>query len=80
MIKYSEANNLIVIMKLKDDKLHFSLIDNGKGFNLSKTSSGNGLSNMARRINDLGAHFEIQSSPNEGCTIKCTLDIAKIRE
>lgn len=80
MIKYSEANNLTVIMKLKDDKLHFSLKDNGKGFNLSKTSSGNGLSNMARRINDLGAHFEIQSYPNEGCTIKCTLDIAKIRE
>lgn len=80
MIKYSEANNLTVIMKLNDDKLHFSLIDNGKGFNLAKTSAGNGLSNMARRINDLGAHFEIQSSPNEGCAIKCTLDIAKIRE
>jgi signal transduction histidine kinase len=80
MIKYSEAKNLAVIMKLNDDKLHFSLIDNGKGFNLAKISAGNGLSNMARRINDLGAHFEIQSSPNEGCAIKCTLDIAKIRE
>jgi signal transduction histidine kinase len=80
LVKYSNASELLVTMKIVNDQFLFNLIDNGRGFDISKTNGGNGLRNMNKRINALGAEFEIHSAPEQGCAIKCTLDIAKIRE
>ena len=80
MIKYSKASHLHVTAKIVDNNFVFSLQDNGHGFELNSNKPGNGLSNMKKRIQDLGGNFEISTSPNKGCLIKCQLDIAKIRE
>jgi signal transduction histidine kinase len=80
LVKYSNASEFLVTMKIENDQFHFGLIDNGKGFDITNASSGNGLRNMNKRINALGATVEIHSAPEQGCAIKCTLDIAKIRE
>ena len=80
MLKYSRATELNVTVKIVGQNLYLHLIDNGQGFDLNKSQSGNGLRNMTKRINDLEAQIEIITSPGQGCAIKCTLDIAKIRE
>lgn len=80
MTKYSRASELNIMVKIIDQTLHLHLIDNGSGFDLTKSQTGNGLRNMTRRINDLEGQIQIISSPGKGCTIKCTLDIAKIRD
>lgn len=67
--KHSEGDNILVILNSKNPgELHFSIRDNGKGFDLQKTESGNGMRNMQTRISELKGHIEIKSNP-EGTNI-----------
>ncbi len=70
-IKHAKATKIeISIDKPKNYKL--SIIDNGKGFDLNTIEKGNGLTNMKKRVNDLGGEFSIDSKLNEGTIISLT--------
>jgi signal transduction histidine kinase len=43
--------------------------DNGKGFDITRYSSGNGLKNMKRRAEEIGGKLNIETRPGEGTTI-----------
>lgn len=66
--KYSKASNLNVSVTLVEQSIHINIEDNGIGFNPNNVS-GNGISNMKRRIEELQGTFEIQSQINVGTKI-----------
>ena len=66
--KYSQASKLVVSVSLVDQKIHINIEDNGVGFNPNNVS-GNGISNMKRRIEELQGTFDIHSQINVGTKI-----------
>lgn len=69
IIKHADANR--VELAIREDKKHtiVSLSDDGHGFDITKTSRGNGLHNMKRRADALKAELTIDSVVGEGTKI-----------
>lgn len=68
-VKYSEATAIELIVKEAGGKLIFSVIDNGKGFDIDTIKSGNGLVNMQKRADEIGAKLLLQSKENKGTSV-----------
>lgn len=68
-VKYSQATNLELVIKEMDGNLLFSISDNGKGFDRRQIKMGNGLENMQKRADEMGAVLDLQSKENEGTTV-----------
>jgi signal transduction histidine kinase len=75
MVKYAEADKAMFALKGEKDKLTMMIQDNGKGFDTSKESYGNGLKNMKKRAVEMRAQLWIDSMPGEGTTIKLELAV-----
>lgn len=65
-VKYSNATLLELNVEMKNGKLNFSIIDNGKGFNTGMIKRGNGLYNMQKRADQIGAELILWSQENKG--------------
>lgn len=72
-IKYAEATEINIKMHEKKSSILFSIIDNGKGFDLTENSLGNGLSNMEKRIKDINGKIKIKSQKNSGTNIEISI-------
>jgi two-component system sensor histidine kinase UhpB len=68
-VKYSHGSLLELTVKEVDNKLEFFVSDNGKGFDAVMVRRGNGLANMQRRADEIGAKLLLQSKLNEGVLI-----------
>lgn len=72
-IKHSKGDS-IYIQFLYDNDLHFVYEDNGVGFNTSITNTnGIGLKSIFNRVKLLNGKIEIDSKPNDGCSIFITI-------
>ena len=69
-IKYADAKNITIKLYKQKEKFIVSIVDNGKGFNIKEVELGNGLSNMEKRMNEIGAIVSINSIENTGTEIK----------
>jgi signal transduction histidine kinase len=68
-IKYSQGSLLELSIKKVGSTLHFTVSDNGKGFDAATVRKGNGLENMQKRADEIGAKFILESGQDEGATI-----------
>lgn len=68
-VKYSNATLLELTIKETNGKMEFSVNDNGKGFDAVMVKRGNGLENMQKRADDIGAKLILQSKENEGASV-----------
>jgi signal transduction histidine kinase len=75
--KYSKATILSMEVILHANILKIIIQDNGVGFDMSNVKRGNGLDNMLKRADEMGADVEIQSAPLQGCTILFGLKITQ---
>jgi two-component system sensor histidine kinase UhpB len=73
--KYSMANTIQVRFKKEHGKLSLSIQDNGKGFAVHSTTSGNGMRNMKERAAGILGNLEVRTSPNSGTAIVLVLPI-----
>lgn len=74
IVKHAQAS--VVTLRLVTDDNGFSITveDDGKGFEISEARPlGNGLKNMQKRMDAIGAKFNIVSSPGKGTTV--TIDV-----
>jgi two-component system NarL family sensor kinase len=56
---------------LDDEKLVITVSDNGRGFDPNRVGGeGNGLSNMKRRLEDIGGRIEFASQPGKGTVVR----------
>jgi len=75
MVKYSGASRAMFAIKGNKNSLTMIIKDDGKGFNLSSSTGGNGLKNMKRRAVEIGAEFMIYTHPGNGTTIQLKVAI-----
>lgn len=74
-IKYANALQLNIELKKSNDAILFKITDNGKGFDQNAVNAGNGLNNMKKRADDIGAQFKIESQMDKGTQIIVTVKI-----
>lgn len=72
-IKYAEASVISVNIYDAESKLNIVVEDNGKGFNLNLVSLGNGLNNIKKRAQDIGASVTINSELKKGTKIHLSI-------
>lgn len=66
--KYSKASQLNIKLGWVNNIISIEIIDNGIGFEINETS-GNGIANMRKRVEELKGHFKITSLPQKGTSI-----------
>ncbi|MEO1127439.1 MAG: sensor histidine kinase [Cyanobacteria bacterium J06639_16] len=81
VVKHAQATQLSVKLSTKSPtkptSLYVQVLDNGKGFDPSKNTTGFGLRGMKERAIALGGTCQIWSSPGAGCRISVILPFPK---
>lgn len=80
VLKYAECKNLRISIRQKGNTLLMKIRDDGKGFDLAKTSEGykssdvygggNGLKNMQLRAKEMKGHLKIETAPGRGSGVE----------
>lgn len=73
--KYSEANRIDITLQQTANSLTLRITDNGKGFELDRIKSGNGLRNQKERAAEIDAAFTLKSVAGEGTSVELQLGI-----
>jgi signal transduction histidine kinase len=69
-VKHSGADKISISVKsVRNDSIKISVFDNGKGFNRDEVKNGNGLYNMAKRMEEIGAKFSLETENSKGTKI-----------
>lgn len=69
VLRHARASKLFISIALSGDQLLMTLKDNGIGFQQDALKRGAGLKNIQNRIYLINGTLQLQSQPNEGCTI-----------
>jgi signal transduction histidine kinase len=73
--RHAAASQVRLELKLKGATLSIAIRDNGRGFDPSQPCQrGNGLRNMAQRLQQLGGRLRVDSVPGAGACITLELD------
>lgn len=70
--KHSGATQAKMIFQQKNGRITLSISDNGHGFDVNKTTEGNGLKNFKKRAEALGAQLKLDSGRHSGTSIELT--------
>lgn len=72
VVKHSGASHVIAHISKKNEEIHISLQDNGKGFDSTSTGfkAGIGLSSIRQRASMIGADVQINSEIGSGTLVK----------
>ncbi|TCK66895.1 histidine kinase/DNA gyrase B/HSP90-like ATPase [Winogradskyella wandonensis] len=73
-LKYAKASEIRVEFFEENSNLKLKILDNGNGFDVKKTTDGNGLSNMKKRAEEINANLTIKSAPANGTQISLILN------
>ncbi|AYQ35571.1 hypothetical protein DTQ70_26905 [Runella sp. SP2] len=68
--KYAQASQINVEFRGQSDEWNVAVIDNGVGFDTEAVSSRNGLKNMKKRAEEIGANLLIESELQKGSEIR----------
>ena len=75
IIRHADATKIEIIFDQMDNLFIMHIRDNGNGFNVQKTYSGNGLKNFRSRAQEMEAKFEIISEKGKGTEIVLAMKI-----
>ena len=75
LVKYSGADNAYFSIKEEDKYLSMMIKDNGKGFDPGIETPGNGLKNMQKRADEIGAKLIVMSAPGKGTNIQLKIAV-----
>ena len=73
--KYAHASQATIALSSPDSHLHFTVTDDGAGFDTTHTAHGTGLHGMSDRLAAAGGTLHIRSQPGHGTTITGTLPV-----
>jgi two-component system sensor histidine kinase UhpB len=71
--KYADATEVQIKLEKRNNDLQMHVIDNGKGFDVSRETSSSGLKNMRSRAVSLKGTMDIHSGQGKGSTIILTI-------
>ncbi|RZJ66365.1 MAG: tetratricopeptide repeat protein [Flavobacterium sp.] len=72
-VKYSQAEAISISVKKQLDFIEISISDNGSGFDVETVQKGNGLGNMAKRMQDAQGNLELTSDIGKGTIVTLKL-------
>jgi len=77
VIKHSSATNAEISLQQREKKLDITILDDGKGFDPSINTNGNGLGlrQIEARVRRMEGIFKISSSKNEGTSVYISVPI-----
>jgi len=75
--RHSCAENVVVSVEAKGDRLLASLQDDGKGFDPTIDSYGQGLGNIQRRLQESGGSGRVESAPGRGVRVVLELPLQR---
>jgi len=75
MVKYAGADKAMFAIKGEKNELTMVIRDNGKGFDVSRSTEGNGLKNMKKRAIEIGGQLIIDSHPGNGTLIELRIAV-----
>jgi signal transduction histidine kinase len=67
--KYAGASRAMIRLIPDEGGLRFEVVDDGVGFDPSRTGYGTGLQGMADRLDAVGGELKLLSAPGEGTTV-----------
>jgi signal transduction histidine kinase/ligand-binding sensor domain-containing protein len=70
IVKYANCSNVWIDLKLSSNRIHLKIKDDGKGFDLTNTSGGNGFINMKKRAQVLNGEINLTSATGEGAKLE----------
>ncbi len=73
--KYAQCNNLTIDLRINNKVLSMKISDDGIGFVKSLGHQGNGLKNITKRAENIGATVSIGSEPNAGTEVNLVLNL-----
>ena len=77
-VKHSRAEELQLRLRTSDGALIIEVADNGRGFVVEGVREpGNGLRNMAARMDEAGGSFTVRSAPGTGTTVCLRLPLGE---
>ncbi len=77
--KYARCTLIEISLTKEKDVLLLCIRDNGKGFDINKITSGNGLQNMQHRAEKMKAKLAIISKINQGTSVTLRFHIPRFR-
>jgi len=69
VLRHAKASTLFILLHYKKKCLEITVIDNGKGFNLTEKSSGSGMETIRNRAALINAELNIESEIGKGTQI-----------
>lgn len=70
-VAHAAATEVRLSLKLEAEGLKIAVADDGRGFDPAAVpGEGNGLTNMRRRLEDIGGRLEITSRPGQGTVVR----------
>ena len=69
-VKHSECSRIEINFRLENRAIFLQIADDGRGFDISRKTDGNGLENMRNRAAKNGGECTIESSTNGGTILK----------
>jgi len=77
VLKHAQATRVRIAIELRDDALHLSVEDNGRGLSPRQSPGGRGLANMRARADGVGAQLELRSAESGGTAIALRLALSR---
>jgi signal transduction histidine kinase len=72
-LKYAGASKIMVQIMQEDDRISFTVQDDGCGFDLSTETKGTGLQNIHTRVISYGGILNIDSTAGEGTEVNAEM-------
>ena len=79
VIKHAKASEVTIKVTFGRNILRISIQDNGCGFEPATAPAGDGLTNMKRRLQDIGGTCVVESQPGQGTTVHMQLLIPLVQ-
>jgi len=80
VVKHAAAREVRVVLTLEPGSFRLAVVDNGRGLApagadaagvgaSARLASGNGLANMAHRLEEIGGRCEVRGAPGAGTSV-----------
>ena len=76
-VKHANPSSIHLRIAIEDEHLVVRVTDDGKGFAVEYAESGNGLTNLRRRMTDCGGSCRIESVQGGGTTVTISLPVPR---
>jgi two-component system, NarL family, sensor kinase len=73
-VKHASAKEIMVQLTVENAKVLITVEDDGKGYDKNQTTKGDGLDNIAFRVNYLKGKIDTETSPNKGTSVNIELN------